>query len=220
MAVRDQDPLLRRVAAQLLSRFPGVFSAETVERHVIESHRALATTARVREHLLVLTEKLAQERLVALAQSQGAIAKPVLEVLFVCTRNAGRSQLAAAFMTRHAAERVHVRTAGTRPAAEIEAAVRKVIEELGLAVSEEFPKPLTDEVVQAADVVVSMGCGDACPIHPGRRYLEWNLPDTHGRTTAEVRDIAVLVDLMVRDLLDELVQRPAPASTAGGSPRL
>ncbi|GAA2378991.1 arsenate reductase ArsC [Nonomuraea africana] len=215
MALRDPDPVLRRIAAQLQPRFPGVYSTETVERYVVESYRALSATARVRQHLPALTEKLAEERLVALAQANGVLAKPVYEVLFVCTHNAGRSQLAAALMNHHAAGRVHVRTAGTRPAADIEPAVAEALGEMGLGVSAEFPKPLTDEVVQAADVVVSMGCGDACPVHPGRRYLEWNLPDTHGKSLAEVRDIAVLVDLMVRDLLDELTWQPTP----GNEPR-
>ncbi|WP_061295627.1 arsenate reductase/protein-tyrosine-phosphatase family protein [Herbidospora cretacea] len=197
------------MAARLAPRFLGVFSAETVERLVIESHRALAETARVREHLPALWGKLAEERLTALAQADGLIAKQVYEILFVCTHDAGRSQLAAALMGHYAAGRVHARTAGTRPASEIEPAVEIVLAERGLGISREFLKPLTDEVVRVADVVVSMGCGDACPVYPGRRYLEWRLPEIHEKVIDEVRDIAVVVDLMVRDLLDELV--PAPA---------
>ncbi|WP_245657700.1 arsenate-mycothiol transferase ArsC [Herbidospora mongoliensis] len=195
--------MLGRISARLVPLFLGVFSAETVQRFVIESHRALAETARVRDHLPNLAEKLAEERLTALAQADGLIAKQVYEILFVCTRNAGRSQLAAALMDHYAAGRVHVRTAGTRPASEIEPAVEIVLAERGLEIAREFPKPLTDEVVRAADVVVSMGCGDACPVYPGRRYLEWTLPEIRETT------IAVVMDLMVRDLLDELVPSPA-----------
>nr|WP_245674753.1 phosphotyrosine protein phosphatase [Herbidospora cretacea] len=163
----------------------------------------------MREHLPALWGKLAEERLTALAQADGLIAKQVYEILFVCTHDAGRSQLAAALMGHYAAGRVHARTAGTRPASEIEPAVEIVLAERGLGISREFLKPLTDEVVRVADVVVSMGCGDACPVYPGRRYLEWRLPEIHEKVIDEVRDIAVVVDLMVRDLLDELV--PAPA---------
>ncbi|MET9240913.1 three-helix bundle dimerization domain-containing protein [Nonomuraea sp. NPDC003709] len=113
MELSRPDALLRRIAQQLLPRFPGIFSIETVERYVIESYESLARGARIRQHLFTLTQRLAEERLTALAQSRGEIGKPVCEVLFVCTHNAGRSQMAAALMSHHAAGRVHVRTAGT-----------------------------------------------------------------------------------------------------------
>ena len=129
----------------------------------------------------------------------------VPEVLFVCVHNAGRSQMAAALLAHHAGGRVHVRSAGSTPADEINPSVAAAMEELGLDLSKEFPKPLTDEYVQAADVVITMGCGDACPIYPGKRYLDWELPDPAGKSLEEVRPIRDEIDRRVRELLAELV---------------
>lgn len=128
----------------------------------------------------------------------------VPEVLFVCVHNAGRSQMAAALLDHHAQGRVHVRSAGSAPADEINTAVVAALEEIGLDVTKEFPKPLTDEVARAADVIVMMGCGDACPVYPGKRYLDWELPDPAGRPVEEVRPIRDEIDRRVRDLLAEL----------------
>lgn len=128
----------------------------------------------------------------------------VPEVLFVCVHNAGRSQMAAALLDHHAQGRVHVRSAGSTPADQINPAVREVMAEIGLDLSTEFPKPLTDDAVRAADVVISMGCGDACPVYPGKRYLDWELPDPAGRTADEVRPIRDEIDTRVRALLAEL----------------
>lgn len=131
--------------------------------------------------------------------------KDVPEVLFVCVHNAGRSQMAAALLEHHAQGRVLVRSAGSTPADEINPAVVAAMDEVGLDLSEEFPKPLTTEVVEAADVVVTMGCGDACPVYPGKRYVEWELPDPSGRPVDEVRTIRDEIDRRVRGLLAELV---------------
>ena len=128
----------------------------------------------------------------------------VPEVLFVCVHNAGRSQMAAALLDHHAGGRVHVRSAGSTPADEINPSVAAAMEELGLDLSKEFPKPLTDEYVQAADVVITMGCGDACPIYPGKRYLDWELPDPAGKSLEEVRPIRDEIDRRVQALLAEL----------------
>ncbi|MCR3719533.1 Protein-tyrosine-phosphatase [Prauserella flava] len=127
------------------------------------------------------------------------------EVLFVCVHNAGRSQMAAALLDHHAAGRVTVRSAGSAPAESINPAVREVMGELGLDLSKEFPKPLTTEAVQAADVVITMGCGDACPVFPGKRYLDWQLDDPAGRGVDDVRPIRDDIDRRVRALLAELV---------------
>ncbi|MCW2945680.1 MAG: arsC1 [Actinoallomurus sp.] len=127
------------------------------------------------------------------------------EVLFVCVHNAGRSQMAAALLDHHAAGRVRVRSAGSAPAGSINPAVTEVMDELGLDLTKEFPRPLTTEAVQAADVVITMGCGDACPIFPGKRYLDWRLDDPAGRTPEEVRPIRDEIDRRVRTLLTELV---------------
>jgi arsenate reductase len=141
--------------------------------------------------------------------TEGTIAKDVPEVLFVCVHNAGRSQMAAALMDHHAAGRVRVRSAGSTPADRINPAVVDAMTEVGLDLSREFPKPLTDDAVEGADVVVTMGCGDACPVFPGKRYLDWDLPDPSGKPVEEIRPIRDEIDVLVRGLLEELLQ---PAS--------
>jgi protein-tyrosine-phosphatase len=128
----------------------------------------------------------------------------VPEVLFVCVHNAGRSQMAAALLEHHAAGRVAVRSAGSTPANEVNAAVVAAMAELGMDVSAERPKGLTEEAVLDADVVITMGCGDACPVLPGKRYLDWELPDPAGLSVEQVRPIRDEIDRRVRALLDEL----------------
>jgi arsenate reductase len=130
--------------------------------------------------------------------------KEVPEVLFVCVHNAGRSQMAAALLSDRAEGLVHVRSAGSTPADQIHDTVREAMAEIGLDVSHEFPKPLTDEVVRASDVVITMGCGDACPVYPGKRYLDWEVPDPAGKPLDEVRGIRDDIDSRVRELLSEL----------------
>ncbi|MFF0148966.1 protein-tyrosine-phosphatase [Amycolatopsis sulphurea] len=129
----------------------------------------------------------------------------VPEVLFVCVHNAGRSQMAAGLLHHRAAGQVIVRSAGSAPAGTINPAVVAVMEELGIDLSQEFPKPLTAEAVQAADVVITMGCGDACPVFPGKRYLDWRLADPAGLPIDEVRRIRDEIDRRVAALLVELV---------------
>jgi protein-tyrosine-phosphatase len=126
------------------------------------------------------------------------------EVLFVCVHNAGRSQMAAALLDHHAQGRVRVRSAGSAPAGEINPTVVTAMHELGLDLSREFPKPLTADSVHAADVVVTMGCGDACPFFPGKRYLDWELDDPAGKSLSEVRVIRDEIDRRVRALLADL----------------
>jgi arsenate reductase len=141
---------------------------------------------------------------------QGASVSDVPEVLFVCVHNAGRSQAAAALLDHHADGRVRVRSAGSAPGDEINPAIVAVLAEHNLDITKEFPKPLTDEVVRAADVVVTMGCGDACPVYPGKRYLDWALDDPAGKQIEEVRPIVDEIDRRVRALLAELVGEPQP----------
>ena len=135
------------------------------------------------------------------------------EVLFVCVHNAGRSQMAAALLDRHAAGRVVVRSAGSAPADEINPAVVEAMAEVGLDLSKEFPKPLTDDAVLGSDVVVTMGCGDACPVYPGKRYLDWALPDPAGKTVQEIRPIRDEIDRRVRALLAEILTGDAEGET-------
>ena len=126
------------------------------------------------------------------------------EVLFVCVHNAGRSQMAAALLDHHAGGRVRVCSAGSEPASEINPAVRAAITEVGLDLSKEFPKRLTDEAVRAADVVITMGCGDVCSVYPGKRYLDWSVPDPAGQPLDVVRAIRDEIDARVRHFLAEL----------------
>ena len=131
--------------------------------------------------------------------------KQVPEVLFVCVHNAGRSQMAAALLQRAAQGRVSVRSAGSMPASEIHPGVREAMAEIGIDLSQESPKAVSDELVRAADVVVTMGCGDACPVYPGKTYVDWELADPANKPVEEVRAIRDSIDLRVRALLEELV---------------
>jgi len=207
----SHERVLHTVADELSGRFTGVFSPETVERYVFESYGLLAVTATVPNHLATLTKRFAADRLVAAAQIQGAIVKDVPEVLFVCVHNAGRSQMAAALLDHYAAGKVHVRSAGSAPGEHVNPAVVEAMAEVGLDLSKEFPKPLTDDVVQAADVVITMGCGDACPVYLGKRYLDWELDDPAGKPVEDVRPIRDEIDRRVQGLLAELMD-PAPST--------
>jgi protein-tyrosine-phosphatase len=133
------------------------------------------------------------------------------EVLFVCVHNAGRSQMAAGLVKLRSNGRIHVRSAGSAPADEINPAVIEAMTELGVDMSEEFPKPLTDEVVKAADVVITMGCGDACPIYPGKKYEDWELDDPAGQDLASVRVIRDEIDTRVQRLIGELLSEDDPS---------
>ncbi len=202
---------IRKGIERLREEFRGIFSHETIQRFVDEAMASLAD-ARVRDYVPLFVNRFARERLRALAQVQGTIAKDVPEVLFVCVHNAGRSQMAAALLDRYANGRVHVRSAGSTPANEINRAVVEAMTELGVDLSREFPKPLTDEFVSAADVVITMGCGDACPIYPGKRYEDWEVDDPAGQSLATVRRIRDDIDARVRKLVASLV----PAEAAYG----
>jgi arsenate reductase (thioredoxin) len=131
------------------------------------------------------------------------------QVLFVCTHNAGRSQMAAALLDHQAAGRVHVTSAGSQPADQLNPAVVQAMAEIGLDISREFPKPLTTDKVQAADVVITMGCGDACPTYPGKRYLDWDLPDPAGLDLQAIRPIRDEIARRVKQLLAELTATPS-----------
>ena len=199
------DTSLNHAVADLVRKFGDSFSTETIREVLRESYDMLAVTARVHAFLPLLATRFTTERLAAIAKNRGAIVPTTPEVLFVCVHNAGRSQMAAALLHHHAAGRITVRSAGSAPADTINPAVHAAMAELGIDLSTAFPKPLTDEVVQAADVVITMGCGDACPVYPGKRYLNWELTDPAGRGVDDVRAIRDDIDDRVRALLDELV---------------
>lgn len=199
---------IRRGIERLREEFRGIFSHETIQRFVDEAIASLGD-ARIKDFVPLFVNRFARERLRALAQVQGTIAKDVPEVLFVCVHNAGRSQMAAALLDRYANGRVHVRSAGSTPANEINRAVVEAMAELGVDLSQEFPKPLTDEFVKAADVVITMGRGDACPIYPGKRYEDWQVDDPAGQTLATVRRIRDDIDARVHRLVESLVPSDA-----------
>ena len=147
----------------------------------------------------------------------GYTASAMPDILFVCVHNAGRSQMAAVLTEALSGGRVRVRSGGTTPADEIDPAVVRAIAELGLDMSKEFPKPLTDDAVRAADVVITMGCGDACPVYPGKTYLDWELPDPSGKPIEDVRLIRDDIKQRVEALLRELGVEPLVTIQAGGS---
>jgi arsenate reductase len=136
---------------------------------------------------------------------RGHVTREMPEVLFVCVHNAGRSQMAAGLVELRSSGRIHVRSAGSDPGEEINPAVIQAMDEIGVDMRKEFPKPLTDEVVRAADVVITMGCGDACPIYPGKRYEDWTLDDPAGQDVATVRRIRDEIDSRVQALISELL---------------
>jgi len=195
---------VRQAADRLKTEFAGVFSVETIERYIGESLDLLGNS-RINVFVPVLAHRFARERLKALAQAEHLIETSQPEVLFVCVHNAGRSQMAAGLVKLRSAGRVHVRSAGSAPADEINPAVIEAMEELGVDMGEEFPKPLTDEVVRAADVVITMGCGDACPIYPGKKYEDWELDDPAGQGIESVRAIRDQIDERVQRLIGELL---------------
>lgn len=202
------DPItqahVRKAAESLAQEFEGVFSSETIERYISESVELLEGS-RINDFVPVLAHRYARERLRAFAQAEGMIVKEMPEVLFVCVHNAGRSQMAAGLLALRSKGRVHVRSAGSAPAGEINPAVIAAMTEVGVDLAESFPKPLTDEFVRAADVVITMGCGDACPIYPGKRYEDWELDDPADQGVESVRVIRDEIDARVQRLVGELL---------------
>jgi arsenate reductase len=209
------DPVTRghleKGLASLESEFARVFSGETIERYMAESLEHLEG-ARFKDFVPLFVHRFARERLRAMGQVEGTITKEVPEVLFVCVQNAGRSQMAAALLDHYADGRVHVRSAGSEPADQINPAVVEASNEVGVDISKEFPKPMTDEVVRAADAVITMGCGDACPIYPGKRYEDWEVDDPADADLEGVRRIRDEISQRVRKLLDEVA--PENGATA------
>lgn len=202
------DPVTRqhveKAAKALTGEFESIFSPETIARFIAESVDLLGGS-RVNVFVPVLAHRFARERLKALGQADGLIVKERPEVLFVCVHNAGRSQMAAGLVALRSAGAVHVRSAGSAPGSEVNPLVIEAMTEIGVDLAEAFPKPLTDEVVRAADVVITMGCGDACPLYPGKRYEDWVVGDpAEARSLDEVRMIREEIDTRVHRLVAEL----------------
>ena len=200
-----QDPY-DELVNDLAYSYEGVFSRETVAAAVAEARTLLEPRATVRTHLPVLVARQAREQLMSAAQAEGRIAKKVPELLFVCVHNAGRSQMAAALAEHLSARRVHVRSAGSRPASEVNPVVVRALEERGIPLTTPYPKPLSTSVLRAADAIITMGCGDACPVYPGKRYEDWDVADPAGQPLEVVRDIRddiqARVTVLLRDILD------------------
>ena len=203
---------INQAAERLADEFAGIFSQETIARYMSESTDLLGE-AKINAFVPVLAHRFTRERLKALAQAEGIVSKDVPEVLFVCVQNAGRSQMAAGLVKLRSEGRIHVRSAGSTPGEEINPNAVEALEELGVDMSEEFPKPLTDEVVRAADVVITMGCGDACPIYPGKKYEDWELDDPQGQDLETVRRIRDEIDARVQKLISELLPDESASTT-------
>jgi len=205
----DQQLALKTAAQRLAGEFEDTFGAETIERFLSSSYDQFADRATVATFLPLLAERFARQRLTALAkiEGDGGDGKPV--VLFLCTHNAGRSQMALGFFAHHAGDAATAWSGGSEPGVQVNPAAIAAMAERGIDISGEFPKPWTDEIVQAADVVITMGCGDACPIFPGKRYEEWTLEDPAGRGVEDVRPIRDEVERRVLALLAELNVTPA-----------
>jgi len=200
----DQAMVLRSAAIRLSDEFRGVFGPETIERFLHTSFDQFADRATVVTFLPLMAERFARQRLRALAKVEGLHDDGKPTVLFLCVHNAGRSQMALGFFQHLAGDRAVAWSGGSEPGVTVNPAAVAAMAERGIDISKEFPKPWTDETVRAADVVITMGCGDACPIFPGKRYEEWVLDDPAGQDVAAVRPIRDEIERRVRTLLDEL----------------
>jgi arsenate reductase (thioredoxin) len=201
----DQRLALKTAARTLQDEFSGTFSVETIELFLQTSYDQFADRAKFNNFLPLMAERFARQRLTALARVEGKHEEEGLPiVLFLCVHNAGRSQMALGWFKHLAGDRAIGWSGGSEPATEINAAVVEAMREVGIGIGSEFPKPWTDEIVRAADVVVTMGCGDACPIFPGKRYEDWELDDPQGKGVEAVRPIRDEIGERVRGLLASL----------------
>jgi arsenate reductase len=194
------------VAQRLHQRYHGSVNPETIERLLRECYDQLAATATIHTWLPLLAERFARQRLTAVTRLQtptGADTRPT--VLFLCVHNAGRSQMALGFFQQLAGDRAIGWSAGSDPAGLVNPAVVDAMAEVGIDITGEFPKPWTDDVVRAADVVISMGCGDSCPVYPGKHYQEWTVADPAGMPVEQIRPIRDTIEQRVRILLQQLL---------------
>jgi arsenate reductase (thioredoxin) len=200
----EQRLQLRQAAERLRHQFAGQLNTETIERFLSASFDQIAAGARLPNWLPLLAERFARERLRALVRLEAGAAITTPAVLFLCVHNAGRSQMAAGWLRHLAGDRVDVFSGGSEPAEALNRGAVQAMAEVGIDVSGELPQPWADEIVRAADVVVTMGCGDACPLYPGKRYVDWDLPDPSGKEVGEIRPIRDEIERRVRALMAEL----------------
>jgi len=200
----DQQLALRAAATNLQKRFEGMFGLETIEMFLHTSYDEFADRSVTTNWLPLLAERFARVRLKALAMVEGKIKEERPTVLFLCVHNAGRSQMAMGFLQHYAGDRAVAWSGGSEPGSQVNPAAIEAMKEVGIDISGEFPKPWTDEIVRAADVVITMGCGDACPIFPGKRYEDWVLDDPAGLGVESVRPIRDEIEGRIKKLLAEL----------------
>ncbi|MFI5780848.1 arsenate reductase ArsC [Nocardia sp. NPDC051570] len=200
----DHRLALRTAATRLQREFAEFFGVETIEKFLYSSFNQFATRATVLNFLPLLAERFARQRLQALAKVEGKAltGKPI--VLFLCTHNAGRSQMALGYFTHLAGDAALAWSGGSEPGDRVNPVAVEAMAEVGIDITREYPKPWTEEILRAADVIVTMGCGDACPIYPGSRYENWELDDPAGQGIASVRPIRDEIEHRIRGLLDEL----------------
>jgi protein-tyrosine-phosphatase len=211
MSTTYDHRILHAVEASLAEEFAGVFNLATITRFVESSYEELAENATTVMYLPVLVERFARQRLRALAYAEGLVTTGMPVVLFLCVHNAGRSQMALGFFHRYAGEQAIGWSGGSAPSSELGENSVVVMSEKGIDISDEFPKPWTDEVIRAADVVITMGCGEACPIFPGKRYEEWTLADPDECDDLDdARYVRDVIEDRVIALLDELGITPVP----------
>jgi protein-tyrosine-phosphatase len=204
----DQRHALKTAATRLHTDFGEHFGVETIERFLHSSYDQFAGRATVPNFLPLLAERWARQRLTALARVEGKITDTTPTVLFLCTHNAGRSQMALGFFNHLAGGQAVAWSGGSEPGTEINPAAIAAMAEVGIDITREFPKPWTEEIVKASDVIVTMGCGDGCPVFPGHRYEEWILHDPNGQSIDAVRPIRDDIEQRVRRLLTELNVTP------------
>ena len=210
----DIQIALRTAAVRLNDEFRGIYGPETIERFLYSSYDQLADQATVTKFLPLIAERFGRQRLRALAKVEGLHDDGKPTVLFLCTHNAGRSQMALGFFQAIAGDNAVAWSGGSEPGKQVNPSAIAAMAERGIDIAAEFPKPWTDETVRAADVVISMGCGDACPIFPGKRYESWDdLEDPAGLDPHAVRPIRDDIERRVRALIDEL-------GITGGTPAL
>jgi len=197
----EQRHLLKTAAMRLATEFERVFTTETIELFLTTSYDHFAGGTTVSNFLPLMAERFARQRLKALARVEGKANDGVPVVLFLCVHNAGRSQMALGWFNHLAGDRALAWSGGSEPGAEVNRAAIAAMAEVGIDISEAFPKPWTDEIVRAADVVVTMGCGDACPLFPGKRYEDWELTDPFGKSVEEVRPVRDEIGRRVGELL-------------------
>ena len=200
---------LQRVTNDLHLKYRGVFGRETIEAVVLDSYRDLAATATVTRWLVIGAERFAQQRLQALVHADGRAIITIPAVLFLCVHNAGRSQMALGWFNQLAGDRGIAWSGGSEPGSQVNANVVAAMAEEGIDITSEFPKPWTIEFLTAADVIVTMGCGDACPLVPGKHYEDWEVDDPIGKSIDEIRPIRDEIGRRVTNLVDRLdIQHP------------